>query len=180
MKVTFLVGPNERAALDVATGLVPVTPAFTSKTRQGWKQVWKNNLAIGGSLSANASGLVDYIDSLAEDQKVFLKYPESGIYPQVQSRIANMLLNACDAFKLQFVVLTASEYIIRQSQVLVKEFCKNGMDINDIPFQTYFFPSKNDRKIEPYDMKYCKDGRFSERFGIGFYDEAIELAIQVF
>ena len=111
----------------------------------------------------------------------------------LQSRLAEFFLDVSDFYAetyeegslgwkigLKMIVETHSEYIIRKTQVLAKEFCKNGGEISDFAFRTYYFPSKNDRKTQPYDMKYCKDGRFYERFGFGFFDESSELAMQIF
>ena len=124
---------------------------------------------------------------------LLLEEPEQNLHPMLQSHIANFLLDISDFYAetykegslgrkigLKIIVETHSEYMIRRSQVLAKDYCKNGGNISDFAFRTYYFPSKNDKKKKPYDMKYCKDGRFYERFGYGFFDEATELAMQVF
>jgi hypothetical protein len=75
---------------------------------------------------------------------------------------------------------THSEYLIRKTQVMAKKFCNEGNAIENFEFKTYYFPSSDDVKRKPYDMRYCEDGRFYERFGFGFFDEAAELAMQIF
>ena len=124
---------------------------------------------------------------------LLVEEPEQNLHPMLQSRLAEFFLDVSDFYAetyeegslgwkigLKMIVETHSEYIIRKTQVLAKEFCKNGGEISDFAFRTYYFPSKNDRKTQPYDMKYCKDGRFYERFGFGFFDESSELAMQIF
>lgn len=146
---------------------------------------------------------VDDYAGNAYSPMILIEEPEQNLHPMLQSHMADFLLDVSDLFlvlssgkyrikddsyylnqnshsALKMVIETHSEYIIRRSQVLAKDYCKNGGNISDFAFRTYYFPSKNDKKKKPYDMKYCKDGRFYERFGYGFFDEATELAMQVF
>ena len=72
----------------------------------------------------------------------------------------------------RFVVETHSEYLIRQSQVIVHEMkCKNQDDLDSKnPFKVYYFQDNEEQPC--YEMLYRPSGRFGNKFGPGFYDEA--------
>lgn len=99
---------------------------------------------------------------------LILEEPEVHLHPCLQSKLADMFLDASNQ-GVRFVVETHSEYMIRRSQVLVAEKRFSGDDLKDKnPFKTYFFPAEK----EPYDMGYRSNGHFEEAFGEGFFDEA--------
>ena len=106
---------------------------------------------------------------------ILLEEPEQNLHPALQSKLADLLLDAHRQSGFQFIVETHSEYLIRKSQVLVAE-AKNAVNF-DNPFKVYYLP--NDGK-KPYEMIYRTDGKFSNDFGIGFFDEAANLAFELF
>lgn len=109
---------------------------------------------------------------------IIIEEPEQNLHPKVQSLLAKLFyeLNTNRGFK--FLIETHSEYLIRHSQVLVAEMnIENEEELQKLnPFKVYYFPK--DRV--PYDMVYRPDGRFSEEFDSGFFDEASNLAIKLF
>lgn len=107
---------------------------------------------------------------------MILEEPEVHLHPRLQSKLADMFRDA-SRHNIQFIIETHSEYLIRRSQVLVAEMGLNSEDLEkQNPFKVYYFPQC---KL-PYDMGYRPDGRFSEEFGTGFFDEASNLAISLF
>ena len=90
-------------------------------------------------------------------------------------RIKCNYLNNKYGFK--FIIETHSEYLVRQSQVFVAEQkYKDEKDLRDNnPFKVYFFPQDKD----PYPMVYRTDGKFSNEFGTGFFDEANKLIYKI-
>lgn len=113
---------------------------------------------------------------------ITIEEPEQNLHPMMQSKLAYLF---SDFSKLshpqtKLFIETHSEYLIRKTQVMAKKFCNEGNAIENFEFKTYYFPSSDDVKRKPYDMRYCEDGRFYERFGFGFFDEAAELAMQIF
>ena len=76
--------------------------------------------------------------------------------------------------KLQFIIETHSEYMIRRSQVLVLEVKNRKIEDLDM-FKTFYFPIEG----EPYDMCYKENGRFERKFQTGFFDEADILALKL-
>lgn len=108
-----------------------------------------------------------------EGSLVSIEEPETHLHPALQSKLAEMFLEAYEKYNIRFLVETHSEYLIRMSQVLVKRmgFESNQESNEKSPFKTYYIPNVG----LPYNMWYRKDGKFAERFGDGFYNEAASL-----
>lgn len=97
---------------------------------------------------------------------LILEEPEVHLHPMLQSKLADMFLDA-SKHGVRIIAETHSEYMIRRSQVIVADqFSKNPEYIPQ--FKVYYFPAEG----EPYDMGYQKNGHFIESFGSGFFDEA--------
>ncbi|MBK8700566.1 MAG: AAA family ATPase [Saprospiraceae bacterium] len=96
-----------------------------------------------------------------------IEEPELNLHPRLQNRLTDLFLEAKEGYQLNFIIETHSEYIIRRSQVLVKE---NEYEVspNENPFYVYYFP-KDD---VPYRMEYEENGRFNRNFGEGFFEVA--------
>ena len=181
--ILLLVGPDEQAAIKLTIQLVPYDPIIGhEEDRQAWIDKWRERMAAEDSLSESAAALIDFIASLARNQKIFLKYPESGLYPEIQSHVANPLIDAHEEFELQFVVLTNSDCLIRRSQVLVKRYARH-FSIGDheivpddckIPFEVRAFRHGKEKILQ-----YTKSGRFDGDFYQGFYDESTILSYQL-
>lgn len=114
---------------------------------------------------------------------VLIEEPEQNLHPKLQSKLAELFLDVYRQTngRVNFIIETHSEYLIRRTQVLVakKEY---SMDDNDAlemmgnPFKVYFFQEKG----LPYDMGYQPNGKFIEDFGTGFCDEACKQSIELF
>ena len=105
-----------------------------------------------------------------------IEEPENHLHPRLQSLLADMFLEAYEKFGVMFIVETHSEYLIRKSQVLVKKWYEEKKDATiKCPFNTYYIPVNG----VPYSLGYRKDGKFSESFGPGFYDESANLTFEI-
>ena len=106
---------------------------------------------------------------------VVIEEPEQNLHPKMQSLLADLLQSIATSndYKVNFIIETHSEYLIRKSQVLVAN--ANYADVKDIeencPFTIYYLPTDAG---EPYQMHYKTTGGFVEKFGTGFFDAATE------
>lgn len=111
---------------------------------------------------------------------VAIEEPELNLHPKMQSLLADLLQNIATSneYKVNFIIETHSEYLIRKSQVLVaQEKYANKEDLTaNNPFKIYYLPSDGSDR---YEMDYRTDGCFANDFGEGFFDEAENLAFQV-
>lgn len=105
---------------------------------------------------------------------VLLEEPELNLHPALQSNLAEMLLEAFEKFGLLFIVETHSEYLIRNTQLLVKNY-EFEIKPNFNPFSVIYF----DKGQKQWKMNYREDGKFIEDFGVGFYNESARLAIDL-
>ena len=121
--------------------------------------------------------------AISSDKKItlYIEEPEQNLHPALQSRLAEMFYEVWKKTegRVEFVVETHSEYVIRKTQVFVAE--KNYKDEKELkennPFKVYYFPGD---ETLPYKMTYRKDGKFSNKFRPGFFDEAANLAFKIF
>ena len=105
---------------------------------------------------------------------IIVEEPEQNLHPAKQSQLAELFYKASSEFGLRFIIETHSEYLIRRSQVVVAENSDKEEWKN--PFAVYYFLDNG----APYAMEYRKDGKFSNEFGTGFFDEASNLAFKIF
>lgn len=109
--------------------------------------------------------------AVSRGQKILtIEEPEIHLHPALQSKLADMFLEAFERYNIRFIIETHSEYLIRESQVLVSQmgFQSNKESDQCAPFRTYYIPKDG----KPYSLGYRKDGRFAEKFGDGFYNES--------
>lgn len=139
------------------------------------------NLADKGMGSIQAMLLLFRLASAIHDaitKKIntilFIEEPELNLHPALQSKLAELFLEVNQKYGIQFVIETHSEYLIRKTQLLVKE---NEFEIapNENPFSIIYFHEEDG----PYKMNYRKDGKFIEDFGKGFYDESALLTLNL-
>ena len=121
---------------------------------------------------SNGKEVIHYDENL-----IILEEPEMHLHPKYQSLLADMFLEAYEKYNIHFIVETHSEYLIRKTQVLVaRNKYENEEDMNENnPFKIYYVP--NDEK--PYEMKFRLDGKFSNEFGTGFFDESSNLLFEI-
>lgn len=109
----------------------------------------------------------------------FIEEPEQNLHPAFQSKLADLFHEAISISRerIQFVIETHSEYLVRRTQVIVAEGVQKAssgesphtdIDFWNHRFKVYYFP-ENDI---PYSMDYRSNGQFEHPFGAGFYDEA--------
>lgn len=99
---------------------------------------------------------------------LLIEEPELNLHPAFQSLLTDLFYECHEKYHISFIIETHSEYMIRRSQVMVKE---KELEVppNDNPFNTIYFDHETKKQ---WKMIYRKDGKFENEFGKGFYDEA--------
>ena len=123
----------------------------------------------------NANGKLTNEDTY-KHHFIAIEEPEVHLHPKYQSLLADMFVEANQTYHIHFIIETHSEYLIRKLQVLVADK-ENKLTSNDVSLN-YVDKDENgistNRKIE-----ILEDGRLSEPFGPGFFDEADSLAMDL-
>jgi predicted ATP-dependent endonuclease of OLD family len=109
-----------------------------------------------------------------QSNTVILEEPESNLHPLLQSKLAEVILFAANRFNTQFIIETHSEYLIRKFQYLTAK--NDELKKGDIVIQ-YFSEKGSD--LPPKHIEIGKDGMLSDDFGPGFFDEAINLKLDL-
>lgn len=112
--------------------------------------------------------------SFTEKKILYIEEPETNLHPKLQSKLADMFIDASRKFNLQIIVETHSEYLIRKLQYLTakKEITP------DMTIIHYFYDPKEARPEGEPQVKQINiqaDGRLTGQFGAGFYDETARL-----
>ena len=127
--------------------------------------------------------LLNIAMAIAFNRKIMLSIeePEQNLHPALQSRLAEMFYEVWKNTdgKVEFLVETHSEYLVRQTQVIAAKAIANGEyttdEVNDI-FKVYYFPEEG----LPYSMNYRQNGYFEKPFGTGFYDASGNLSRELY
>ncbi|QNM84597.1 AAA family ATPase [Polaribacter pectinis] len=141
----------------------------------GAGQIFSILLAIASSIIETQGKIAKKGALFEQDLSIILiEEPEANLHPGLQSKLAELFLDANREFGINFILETHSEYMIRMSQIIVKQI--NEKDENaKIPFEAYYF----DKDAKPYSMIYRKDGKFTNEFGSGFFDVSSNLAFDI-
>ena len=107
---------------------------------------------------------------------ICVEEPEIHLHPKYQSLLAEMFVEAYQKYNIRFIIETHSEYLIRKLQVMVADkeskLTSNEVSINYVDKDENGISHNRQIKIQ-------EDGRLSEPFGPGFYDEADSLAMDL-
>ena len=110
------------------------------------------------------------------NQLICVEEPEIHLHPKYQSLLADMFVEAYQKYNIHFIIETHSEYLIRKLQVMVADK-GNALTPNDVSLN---YVEKDEHGISTNrKIDILEDGRLSEPFGPGFYDEADGLAMEL-
>lgn len=118
----------------------------------------------------------DFMPDQIKPTTILIEEPESNLHPNMQSMLADLFVEASLKFNIRFIVETHSEYLIRKLQYLTV----HG-EIKPEDTSIYYFDSGDKTNGNPsYKIEIMNDGSLSKDFGTGFFDEADNLAIDLF
>jgi predicted ATPase len=108
---------------------------------------------------------------------LLLEEPEANLHPALQSKLADMFVDAARTFNTQFIIETHSEYLIRKLQYLT---AKGKIKPEDTAIY-YFYPPDDvppgEEQVKRIDIQ--EDGSLTDDFGTGFFDEADKIAMSI-
>ena len=113
------------------------------------------------------------------ESTISIEEPETNLHPKFQSMLAEMFLDGYKTYNIRFIVETHSEYLIRKLQTLV---AKKEISTGDVSLNYIYHHDKAKRPVgkpQVLNIKIKEDGRLSEPFGSGFFDEADNLAMDL-
>jgi len=107
-----------------------------------------------------------------------IEEPETNLHPKLQSKLADLFVEIFNEYKIQTIVETHSEYLIRKLQFLT---AKNKIKENETNIYYFNKPDENkSSKNQVYEIKIDSSGALSRTFGKGFFDESENIAIDLF
>ncbi|MBR3698521.1 MAG: DUF3696 domain-containing protein [Bacteroidales bacterium] len=107
---------------------------------------------------------------------ICVEEPEIHLHPKYQSMLAEMFVEAYQKYNIHFIIETHSEYLIRKLQVMVADK-ENTLTPNDVSLN--YVEKDENGTSHNRQIKILKDGRLSEPFGPGFFDEATGLSMHL-
>lgn len=110
---------------------------------------------------------------------ICIEEPETNLHPKLQSKLADMFIDANKLFRNRYLLETHSEYLIRKLQYRVVEVIdKKHVKSDDIAL--YYLSGKCDDNLEKVKRIRIKDnGTLDKPFGKGFLDETSNLLVGI-
>lgn len=108
---------------------------------------------------------------------LIIEEPEANLHPNLQSKLADILVLAHNTFGMRFILETHSEYLIRKLQYLVARGEMKSDSVNIFYFNDDHFVNNREPKIKK--IQITNDGNLTDTFGPGFYDEATRLQFEL-
>lgn len=108
------------------------------------------------------------------DKLICIEEPETNLHPMLQSKLADLFVDATKEFNNKFLLETHSEYLIRKLQYLVKDN-ETNISSSDISLNYLNKDSSSDEKV--YQIKIKSNGTLDRPLGKGFLDESSNLLV---
>ncbi|MEA1987138.1 MAG: DUF3696 domain-containing protein, partial [Candidatus Marinimicrobia bacterium] len=109
---------------------------------------------------------------------IIIEEPEINLHPKFQSKLADFFVDAIKNFDISIILETHSEYLIRKLQYLT---AKKEIKPADTIIHYFHHPDKIPKGEEQFkQINILEDGSLSKDFGPGFFDEADNLAMELF
>ncbi len=114
---------------------------------------------------------------------LLIEEPEANLHPSLQSKLADFFEELVKRFQIKLIIETHSEYLIRKLQYLVASN-KSELTKEDVIIH-YLYPP-NHPEVLSGEVQQVKKieidefGRLNKEFGKGFFDEADNIAMELF
>lgn len=112
-----------------------------------------------------------------EENTIAIEEPEIHLHPRFQSMLAELFVEAYQKYNIHFIIETHSEYLIRKLQVMV---ASKDCSLKSEKVSLNYVDKREDGTSFNKKIIIKEDGDLNDSFGSGFYDEADDLAIQLF
>jgi predicted ATPase len=125
----------------------------------------------------------NHVDEVLAERTVVIEEPEANLHPAMQSKLADLFVDAYKTFKVKIIAETHSEYLIRKLQFLVGS-TKGNLKSQDVAIYYFYKPNhpavlnKEVNQVEKIEID--EFGRLTKEFGSGFFDEADKISMDVF
>ena len=171
---------------DIADELVFKSDSDTGNFKTFLK---KNDLTISlADYGLGTNQLLPILFSLSlakftSSNTVVIEEPEANLHPAMQSKLADMFVDANKKFDVQIIAETHSEYLIRKLQYLVGS---NESELEPKDVVIYYFYKQDHVAVVSQEVNQVEKieidqlGRLTKEFGTGFFDEADRIAIDIF
>lgn len=117
--------------------------------------------------------VLEWREKMSGYYTVIIEEPELNLHPASQSKLAEVFHEVYSTHKIKVIIETHSEYLVRKTQLLVKN---NGYENKGKtnPFSVIYFDQN-----KHWPLVYNNDGTFYNSFGKGFYDESSNLILNL-
>lgn len=156
-KVYIKKGPDKTLLADMGYGSLQILPVIL-------RLIPDTHNYLGGVLNIPKSIII-------------IEEPETNMHPALQSKLADIFIEAIRFFEVQLIIETHSEYLIRKLQYLT---AKKEIDPELTQIYYFYHPDKvppGEKQVVKIDIN--EDGSLSNDFGTGFFDEADKIAMSV-
>jgi predicted ATPase len=111
-----------------------------------------------------------------------IEEPETSLHPKFQSRLADLFTLYTANSNSNLIIETHSEYLIRKLQYLIAKGEYNSEDvvIYYLDLDDPNYEKRKNKSPQVREITIDRNGRMSQDFGSGFFDEADNIAIQLF
>lgn len=124
--------------------------------------------------------ICEYTQRPGEIGMMCIEEPESNLHPNLQAKLAEMFVDAIVNYRINFMIETHSEYIIRKLQNLVATKKIKTEDISIHYFANSDPKQRVDGEPQVKHIKIKENGGLTAKFGTGFLDEATNLSTELF
>ncbi len=108
---------------------------------------------------------------------LILEEPETNLHPKFQSKLAELVVDLYDKYKISFLIETHSEYLIRKLQYLT---AKKEIKPDESIIYYFHHPShipQGEKQVKELHIR--EDGMMDGDFGPGFFDESTQLTLDL-